>query len=133
MKIPSFVIALAVAAALSGPVAFAQGGGEVINATFTSNVVDGQPVDFRQEFINSTPVVYYYGEVVGLTGQTVKLRWSLEGKSKQEASVKVTSVKQPVWSKMKMQEEWTGDWTVEVVNGQGQVIDQENFSFSPPL
>ena len=45
----------------------------------------------------------------------------------------VTSVKQPVWSKMKMQEEWTGDWTVEVVNGQGQVIDQENFSFSAPL
>lgn len=133
MKIPRFAVVLAFVAALSGPAAFAQGGGEVINATFTSGIADGKPVDFRQEFINSTPAVYYYGEVVGLAGQTVKLRWSLEGKSKQEASVKVTSAKQAVWSKMKMQEEWTGDWTVEVLNGQGQVIDQENFSFSAPL
>ncbi|MBP6422138.1 MAG: DUF2914 domain-containing protein [Propionivibrio sp.] len=133
MKIPSFVIVLAVAAALSGPAAFAQDGGAVINATFTSDVADGKPVDFRQQFMNSTPAVFYYGELLGLTGQAVKLRWSLEGKSKQEESIKVTRAQQPVWSKMKMQEEWTGDWTVMVLNGQGQVIDQWNFAFSPPL
>ena len=90
-------------------------------------------IDFRQQFMNSTPAVFYYGELVGLTGQTVKLRWSLEGKSKQEESIKVTRAQQPAWSKMKMQEEWTGDWTVMVLNGQGQVIDQRNFAFSPPL
>jgi hypothetical protein len=32
---------------------------EVENATFTSGIADGQPVDYRQEFPNTVPAVYF--------------------------------------------------------------------------
>lgn len=126
-------MALVFAVALSGPGAFAQDGGSVANATFTANIADGAPVDFRQQFTNSTPVVYFYGELLGLNGQTVTFLWSLEGKRMQETAVQVTSPRQPAWSKMNMQEQWTGNWTVEILDGKGRTIEQRNFAFSPPL
>jgi len=126
-------MALLIAATLCGPSAFAQGGGSVDNATFTTNIFNGAPTDYREQFSTSTPVVYYYGELLDLTGQTVTLRWSLEGKRMQDIPVVVTSARQPAWTMMKMQPQWTGNWTVEVLNGKGQVIDQRNFAYSPPM
>ena len=113
--------------------AIAQSGnsGSVANATFTSDIVDGAPVDFRQEFFNTTPVVYYYSELLDLAGQTVVHRWSLEGKVMQEVRIRVTRARQPAWSRNKMQPEWTGNWTVEVVNEKGELLDTANFAYSP--
>lgn len=133
MRIRFFAVLLALFAGMSGPIAHAQAQGSVANATFTANVVDGAPVDFRQQFTNTAPVVYYYGELLDLAGQTVRMRWSLEGKPMQETSVAVTRARQPSWSMMKMQPQWTGNWTVEVLNGKGQVVDRQNFAFNPPL
>lgn len=107
--------------------------GSVVNATFTSNVVDGSPVDFREQFSNTAPVVYFYGELLDLGGQTVEHRWSLEGKVMQEVPIQVTRSRQPTWSQMAMKPDWTGNWTVEVVNANGEVIGMKNFAFNPPL
>ena len=133
MKISNFAMTLLIAAMLSGPAAIAQSGGSVLNATFTTNVVNGAPTDFPEQFTTSTPAVYYYGELLDLTGQTVTLRWSLEGKRMQDVPVVVTSARQPAWTMMKMQPQWTGNWTVEVLNGKGQVIGQKNFAYNPPM
>jgi hypothetical protein len=133
VRIRIFAMLLVLLAGMSGPIAHAQIQGSVANATFTANVVDGAPVDFRQQFANTAPVVYYYGELLDLTGQTVKMRWRLEGKPMQETLVTVTRARQPSWSMMKMQPQWTGNWTVEVLNSKGQVIDSRNFAFNPPL
>ncbi|MBE2259743.1 MAG: DUF2914 domain-containing protein [Candidatus Accumulibacter sp.] len=133
MKIRFLAVAMMLSAVAFAPSALASGVGSVANATFTSNVTNGAPVDFRQQFTSPAPVVYYYGELLDLAGQTVKLRWSLEGKQMREEAVKVSGARQAAWSKMKMQPQWTGDWTVEVLDGQGQVIDRRNFAYSPPL
>lgn len=133
MKTRFILMVLALVTALSGPLAFAQSQGSVTNSTFTANIADGAPVDFRQQFSNTAPVVYYYGELLDLAGQTVKMRWSLEGKPMQETLIEVKSARQPSWSMMKMQPQWTGNWMVEVVNGKGQVINRQNFAFNPPL
>ena len=133
VKIRNFAMVLFLAATLSGPAAFAQGGGSVANATFTTNVVNGAPTDFPEQFTTSTPAVYYYAELLDLTGQTVTLRWSLEGKRMQDDPVVVTSARQSIWTMMKMRPQWTGNWTVEVLNGKGQVIGQRNFAYNPPI
>jgi len=128
------IAALLLASFLCAPhTAVAQGAasGSVANATFTSNVADSRPVDFRDTFFSDARVVYYYSELLGLAGQTVRHRWSLEGKQMQEVSIKVTSARQPAWSNMKMQPQWTGNWVVEVVNGSGAVIDRRNFAYNP--
>lgn len=107
--------------------------GSVANATFTSKVVDGSPVDFREQFTNTAPAVYFYGELLDMSGQTVQHRWSLEGKVMQVVPIAVTRARQPAWSQMAMKPDWTGNWTVEVVNAKGEVVGMKNFAYNPPL
>ena len=107
--------------------------GSVENATFTSDVTDGAPVDYRDAFDNTTRVVYYYAEVLNLHGQTIKHRWKLDGKVMREVTIPVQRERQAVWSKSVMQPEWTGAWTVEVLDGRGEVIEVDSFAYSPPL
>ena len=118
---------------LLSPAAAQQGPGAVENATFTSGIDNGAPIDFRQEFDANTTVIYFYTEVVGLPGQTVTHRWKREGKVIREVAFPVKGSRQAVWSKSQMKPEWTGDWTVEVVNEHGEVIGEQSFSYSPPL
>jgi len=108
---------------------FAQG--SVANATFTSGIVEGAPTDYREAFFSSTTVVYYYGELIGLAGQTVTHRWSLEGKQMQEVPIKVTGSRQPAWSRIDMRPQWTGNWTVTVISAKGEVVDRRNFAYNP--
>lgn len=110
-----------------------QARGSVENATFTSNVADGAPVDFRQAFDTNTRIVYYYTEILDLQGQTVIHRWKREGKLMQEVPIRVQRPRQAVWSKSTMQPDWTGNWTVEVVTARGVVIETDNFAYNPPL
>ena len=107
--------------------------GSVANATFTSDIADGAPVDFREAFDTRTRIVYYYAELLDLHGQTVTHRWKREGKVMQEVPIRVQRQRQPAWSKSVMQPEWTGAWTVEVVNGRGEVIEVDNFAYNAPL
>ena len=107
--------------------------GAVANATFTSGMDDGTPVDFRQEFDTTTPVVYYYTEILDLHGQTVVHRWKLEGKVMQEVRIPIRRQREAVWSRSQMQPDWTGNWTVEVVTERCEVIEMDNFSYSPPM
>ena len=125
-------VSLALALAISLPLtnAFAVGG-SVNNATFTSGISDGAPIDYRQGFLSSTPVVFFYSELLDLKGQTVRHRWSLEGKVMQEVPIEVTRPRQAAWSKSAMQPDWTGDWTVEVIDKDGKVLNRSNFAYNP--
>jgi hypothetical protein len=120
----------ALAISLQLPAAHAADG-SVANATFTSGVTDGAPIDYRQEFFNNTPVVYYYSELLDLGGQTIHYRWTLEGKLMHEVPMHVTHARQAAWSWVEMQPDWTGNWTVEVVDARGDVLDRSNFAYNP--
>ncbi len=126
----SFSFAFALAALLL-PSAVLAAEGAVSNATFTSGVSDGTPIDYRQEFFLDTSVVYFYGELLGLQRQTMTHRWSLEGRMMQEVPSDVTSSRHTVWSKALMRPEWTGNWTVEVVDQNGKVLKRLNFAYNP--
>lgn len=122
---------LTLALAISMPLAAAAADGSVGISTFTSGVSNGEPIDYRQDFFNDTPVVFFYSELLGLKGQTVRHRWSLEGKPMQEVAIEVTRARQAAWSKSVMQPEWTGNWTVEVVDKAGKVLSRSNFAYNP--
>lgn len=124
----SLVLTLAVSLS---PTAARAADGSVSNATFTSGLSDGAPVDYRQEFSKNTLVVYFYSELLDLKGQTVSHRWSLEGKPMQEVPIEVTRTRQTAWSKSVMQPDWTGNWTVEVVDQNGKILNRSNFAYNP--
>jgi hypothetical protein len=124
---------IALCGLLHSATAEAQGAprGSVANATITSGIADGAPVDFRQEFLSSTAVVYFYAEMLDLAGQTVRHRWSREGTLVQEVPIAITRARQPAWSSLAMQPDWTGNWIVEVVDPAGVVIGRRNFAYNP--
>ena len=125
-------VSLALALAISLPLTTRRSRrGSVNDATFTSGVGGGAPMDYGQGFLNSTPVVFFYSELLDLKGQTVRHRWSLEGKVMQEVPIEVTRPRQAAWSKSVMQPDWTGDWTVEVIDKGGKVLNRSNFAYNP--
>lgn len=134
MKRTAFTVtaALVIALALS-PVAPRVHAQEVEGATFTSAIVDGQPVDFRQEFSDTVPVVYFYAELLGMAGQSATHRWKHEGSIQAEVGFSVHGERQPIWSSHRMPPGLTGVWSVEVVDAGGKVLSENTFSYSPPL
>lgn len=129
-----FAYAMAMCAVLAAPAAAQQAaGGSVGSATFTSNVAEGAPIDFRQQFTNDTRVVYYFTEILGLEDQWVTHRWKFDGGVVQEVKLPVKRARQGVWSLNHMHPERTGNWTVEVVDPRGKVIRIDNFAYNPPL
>ena len=125
-------VSIALALVISLPLTSAcAADGSVDNATFTSGISDGAPIDYRQGFLSSTPVVYFYSDLLDLKGQTVRHRWSMEGKVMQEVPIEVTLPRQAAWSKSAMQPDWTGNWTVEVVDKDGKVLNRSNFAYNP--
>jgi hypothetical protein len=123
--------AAAVALAASLPIPAAQAGGSVASATFTSGIADGAPSDYRQEFFSDTAVVCDCAELLDLAGQTVRHRWSLEGKTMHEAPIEVTRTRQPAWSRLSLQPDCTGNRIVEVVDARGTVQSRSNFAYTP--
>lgn len=107
--------------------------GAVINAIFTTAVVDGEATDYRSEIENSVPEVFFVTVLDGLSGQTVIHRWKYKGKVMAAANIAVKQDSQKVWSSNKMRPEWTGEWQVEVVDSGGRVIGRGTFSFLAPL
>ena len=129
-----FAYATAMCAVLAAPAAAQQtAGGSVGTATFTSNVAEGAPVDFRQAFGAETRVVYYYSEILGLQGRSVTHRWKFDGTVMQEVKLPVKRERQAVWSLNHMHPERIGNWTVEVVDPRGKVIRIDNFAYNPSL
>jgi hypothetical protein len=51
----------------------------------------------------------------------------------QEVPIAVKRSRQAVWSSSVMRPDWTGNWTVEVVTERGDVIEADNFAYSPPM
>ncbi len=107
--------------------------GKVAEAVFTTDIVGGQPSDFRSNIENSVAEVFFYTVLEGMTGQTVSHRWRHDGKVMAVAEIVVKNDPDRVWSSNKMKPEWTGSWEVEVVDGSGQVIDTQSFAFEAPL
>ena len=108
-------------------------GQEVTNATFTSAISDGGPVDYRQQFTNDTPEVYFYAELLGLAGQTVTHRWIHEGKVEAAVEFKVKKAREVTWSKHRMNPDQTGVWMVRVLDAKGNVLSENSFDYIPAM
>lgn len=96
--------------------------GEVARAQFTSNVQDREPVDEVNRVTATTDKVYFFTELRGFGGQTVTHRWRHKGEVIAEVPFDVGGPRWRVWSSKNLMPDWAGTWTVEVVDGLGNVV-----------
>jgi hypothetical protein len=93
--------------------------GEIARAQFTTAIADREPTDDVVMLTNDNDKIHFFTELVGFNGQTIKHRWEYEGK---EMAVVEFNVEGPRWrvhSSKNIKPEWTGIWSVTV-------LDQDN-------
>jgi hypothetical protein len=106
--------------------------GKVTSMVFTKAIVDGKPTNDQKSFENTVDTVYFYTVLEGLKGQTVTHRWSYSGRVIANAAIPVKEDPFSTWSSNKMEPNWTGFWTVEVLNGSNRVIGAGTFEYNHP-
>lgn len=101
----------------------------VTRSTFALAVVDREPVD--EVDVVSTGSVYYFTELSGLEGATIRHRWLYQGEVMADVEFQVGGPRWRVWSKKSLLPRWSGQWTVSVVDGNGVVIQSETVEYRP--
>ncbi len=112
---------------LSGMV---QAEGSVARAIVTTGVADREPVNDLERVLAGNQKVLFFTELRGMEGQSIKHRWSHGDESLAEVEFKVGGPRWRVWSSKNLIPEWAGEWRVEVVDGEGNVLSEKSFSYA---
>lgn len=103
---------------------------EVTRAQFTTAVDAREPVDDLTEAnAASLTKLYFFTELRDLEGQTVTHRWAHGGQTMAEVSFDVGAPRWRVWSSKELLPQWTGTWTVAVVDAVGNVLTEKSFEY----
>ncbi len=101
-------------------------------AQFTTAVENREPIDQVTFVSNDVQKIYFFSDLRGLDGRSVTHRWIHGGETKAEVVFEVRGPRWRVWSSKELLEDWLGDWTVEIVTDEGEVIAAETFTYSAP-
>lgn len=119
MKQSVAVAAVLACALASGAVAQ---DGSVARSMFTTAVEEREPVDSIDKAPAGTSTVYYYTDLRDFADQTITHRWSYRGEVMAEVPFNVGGPRWRVWSSKNLQPTWTGQWTVTVLDGEGNEL-----------
>jgi hypothetical protein len=101
-------------------------------AQFTTAVEDREPIDQVTFVSNDVRKIFFFSDLRGLQGHRVTHRWIHEGEVIAEVIFEVRGPRWRVWSSKDLRPDWLGDWTVEIVTDEGEVIAAETFTYSAP-
>ena len=104
-------------------------GGSVSRSTFTSAVVNREPIDRLSSVDNAHPYVYYFTDLKGMTGQKVTHRWEYQGHVVKEQTFRVGAPRWRIWSATALPPNQLGKWTVSVINDLNQIVWQEQIDY----
>lgn len=99
----------------------------VIRAILTTAIEDKEPTDEIVAIDKNKDRIYFFTEFANMTGQAIKHRWEYQGKTMAEVNFNVGSAKWRCYSSKNLLPEWTGIWTVSVIDDKGQVISESIF------
>ncbi|VAW98982.1 hypothetical protein MNBD_GAMMA22-1389 [hydrothermal vent metagenome] len=103
--------------------------GSVTRSIFTTQVSEHEPTDKIDKLQSSYNSVYYFTELQDMSGQTAIHRWEYNGNVMAETKFTVSGPRWRVWSSKNLLPSWTGEWKVSVINGVGDVISEDVFSY----
>jgi hypothetical protein len=106
------------------------GMGSIARAQFTTQVVELEPVDDLTTVSTEHDEVYFFTELRDFTGQTVTHRWERQGEVIAEVPFQVGGPRWRVYSRKKLLPGWTGDWTVTVLDGEGDAVETWRFTYA---
>ena len=102
----------------------------ISQAVFAKSVEDRVPIEVVTQIDNSQNKIYFFTNIRYLTGDRITHRWIFKDRVKAEVSFDIDGERWRVWSSKNLWHTWTGPWTVEVVNREGEVLLTKTFEFT---
>ena len=103
--------------------------GRVARAVLTRDVINREPVDDLTQISNDIVKIFFFTDLRGMSGHTVKHRWEHNGNIVSELEYVVRGPRWRVWSSKNMKPDWLGKWKISVVNTVGDVIEMREFEY----
>jgi hypothetical protein len=103
----------------------------IARAQFTTDIVDREPVD--RVLVLSPPVeeVYFFTDLRHMEGDTAVHSWRYRGELVSRVSFEVGGARWRVYSKMRLEPNQLGEWSVTVTDGNGWPLYTELFRYQP--
>jgi len=99
-------------------------------ALFTSQVKEREATDEFSEFVPKyIRELYFYTHIDFADQQTIYHRWRFNNQYLATIPLKISSQHYRTWSSKKMSSAWQGQWDVEVLNEQHEVIYRKTFTY----
>ena len=102
----------------------------VKRAQFCTNVTEREPVDELTTLSGPAERVFFFTELIGLGGQTVTHKWSLDGQSLAEVPISVGGDRWRCYSTKTLGGVGSGTLKVTVVDGSGSTLAEKTLTYT---
>jgi hypothetical protein len=103
--------------------------GTIARSAFTTEIENREPVNTVTKLDTDEHKIYYFTELKGMEGQQVTHRWEHNGKVMAEVPFQVGGPRWRVYSSKQLENDWTGEWKVSVVDGNGSTLGVNTFTY----
>lgn len=103
--------------------------GSVARSSFATAVENREPVDTINTLANENQKIYYFTEIQGMSGKTVKHRWEWNGQVMAEIPFTIGGDRWRVFSSKNLEPSWLGEWKASVVDENGNTLSVNTFSY----
>jgi hypothetical protein len=106
----------------------------IARAQFTTGIDEREPVDRIGPIVSTNgqavKTLYYFTEIVNMSGATVIHRWEHEGEVIAEVSFEIGSDSWRTWSSKDLTRASEGEWRVTVIDADGHVLKTASFVYT---
>jgi hypothetical protein len=111
----------------AGPTA--ETAGHVARSGFATTIDNREPADNISALANDNHKIYYFTEIKGMSGHTVKHRWEWNGQVMAEVPFTINGDRWRVFSSKNLDPSWIGEWKASVVDENGNTLSVNTFSY----
>ena len=101
----------------------------ISTAEFAIEVKERTPLNIIEELDNSFGKIYFFTNIRNLQGQSIRHRWIYKNKVMAEVEFDINGPRWRVWSSKNLWPTWLGEWSVEVLNANSEVLYKKEFNY----
>jgi hypothetical protein len=106
----------------------------VARAQFAHSIVEREPTDAIDSVFHAsgqaTDKIYYFTELIGLSGETITHRWEYEGEVMATVVFDIGGNRWRVYSSKTLLPSMAGQWRVVVVDAEGNALQANEFTYA---
>jgi hypothetical protein len=104
---------------------------DVARSQFTTGIDNREPVDDLNNLSNDLETAWFFTEIRNGKGQVITHQWWHDGELVAEVPFNVNGNRWRVWSSKDLMADWTGEWTVRVVDQDDRKLAEQSFNYVP--